>query len=100
MRHCRVTCLTLTMPRTSRPTEVLPPWRQTHPLFRLMTRLRFGLLLAPAFLLAACVDSPVVPAASGNSAALNSASASGYVIAFKTDKIPLTFATRIAALGG
>ena len=66
-----------------------------------MTRLRIGLLLVPGLLLAACAESPTTPAASGGAAALNSApGARGYVVAFKTNKIPATFAKRVAALGG
>jgi subtilisin family serine protease len=66
-----------------------------------MTRLRTGLLLVPALLLAACAESALTPEASGRGAALNSApAANGYVIAFKNDKIPSSFAKRVAVLGG
>jgi subtilisin family serine protease len=66
-----------------------------------MIRLRSGLLLAPLLALAACTESPVTPAVSGNTAASASFSVfSGYVVAFKNDKIPASFAARVAALGG
>lgn len=68
---------------------------------RPMNRLRTGLLLAPAFVLAACAEPPMSPTASGSSAAhATTASLGGYVIAFKNDKIPSSFAKRVASLGG
>jgi subtilisin family serine protease len=67
-----------------------------------MIRLRTGLLLAAAAALSAgCGESPVSPTAAGNSAAMaTTASLGGYVIAFKNDKVPASFAARVAALGG
>lgn len=66
-----------------------------------MIRLRFGLLLAPALLIGACAESPVNPTAAGRDAEHALAfSANGYVVAFKNDKIPSSFATRVASLGG
>src|SRR4051812_30094529 len=68
---------------------------------RAQMRLRTALLATSAVLLAACAESPTVPAASGRTAALNSVSSvPGYVIAFNNDKIPASFAKRVAALGG
>jgi len=66
-----------------------------------MNRLRFGLLLAPVLALAACVDAPVAPTMAGRSAdAAFALAANGYVVAFKNDKIPSSFATKVASLGG
>src|SRR5690242_540000 len=71
------------------------------PSFLPMIRLRSGLLLAPFLIVAACAESPLTPSVSGNSAALATVSAAnGYVVAFKNDKIPASFAARVAELGG
>lgn len=66
-----------------------------------MNRLRTASLLAPLFVLAACAESPVVPAAAGRAAHLDEApAAAGFIVNFKTDKVPASFAGRVAALGG
>jgi subtilisin family serine protease len=65
-----------------------------------MNRLRFA-LLAPAVLFAACTESPVMPAAVSTRAMLSQApDPTGYVVSFKNDRIPSSFAGRVAALGG
>jgi subtilisin family serine protease len=67
-----------------------------------MNRIRSASLLAPLFILAACAESPVVPSATaGRAAHLEAAPApTGFIVSFKTDKIPASFASRVASLGG
>jgi subtilisin family serine protease len=65
-----------------------------------MKQIRNALLLS-ALGLAACGDAPVSPAAGGGTAARNESSAgTDYVVSFKNDNVPSSFADRVAALGG
>jgi subtilisin family serine protease len=64
-----------------------------------MNRTRTALLLAPAFILAACAEAPVTPSAAGRAAALDESPA-GFVVDFSTNNIPASFADRVTALGG
>jgi subtilisin family serine protease len=64
-------------------------------------RVRPASLLGSVLFVAACAESPVMPAATASSASLAQVpTATGYVIAFKNDNIPTTFVKRVSALGG
>src|SRR4051812_41586208 len=68
-----------------------------------MTSLRStASLLVPALVLAACTtaESPLSPPVNGVRSSLSIATPDGYVVNFKNDNIPASFATRVAALGG